>query len=69
VARYATRSRGALTPWALAQLCHAFGVIMIMYKASTPSLGGKHNAFLSTSLIRLGSQRGVRNRIIWRGIR
>jgi hypothetical protein len=29
---------------------------MIMYKVSTPSLGGKHIAFLMYSLIRLGSR-------------
>jgi hypothetical protein len=36
VARYVTQSRGALTPSALAQLRHVFGVI-VMYKVGTSS--------------------------------
>jgi hypothetical protein len=44
VAGYATRSRGALTQSALAQLSHVFGVIVIMYKVGTSSRRNNHIA-------------------------
>ena len=49
------RSRGALTPSALAQLRHVFGVIVIMYKVGTSSRSWQPDRLAMYSSIRLGS--------------
>ncbi|HEY6682082.1 MAG TPA: hypothetical protein VI030_03855, partial [Propionibacteriaceae bacterium] len=55
VARYATESRASLTQPASTQPVRVFGVMMIMYKVSTPFLLSSTPWFARYSLIRLRS--------------